>query len=162
MGRFAFRADLPYRIEDDLAWAIDRSDVVSSAGGRGGKRKLSEALISYVLGGRRREIPERLAVDAATKDCAMSGYVRQSSCSGPRKRWKRFWFVVKNGVLYQYRASHDKAAKDSLALVGFQVQGNETDGSIELRQSGITIVLKPDDRASFDQWTEKLRQAASV
>lgn len=39
-----------------------------------------------------------------------------------RKQWKRSWFVLRDRVLYMYRASQDVVAVDSLPVLGYQLQ----------------------------------------
>ncbi|KAH9363544.1 hypothetical protein HPB48_005923 [Haemaphysalis longicornis] len=48
---------------------------------------------------------------------SMSGYLHQWW----KKAWKRQWFVIKEHVLYVYRASEDVAALRTVPLLGFQV-----------------------------------------
>ena len=36
-------------------------------------------------------------------------------------KWKRFWFLIKDMVLYTYKASEDVAALESLPLLGYKV-----------------------------------------
>jgi FYVE, RhoGEF and PH domain containing 5/6 len=49
----------------------------------------------------------------------MSGYLylRES-----KAKWKRYWFVIKDMVLYTYKASEDVAALRSLPLLGFKIE----------------------------------------
>ncbi|KAL2093554.1 hypothetical protein ACEWY4_010866 [Coilia grayii] len=67
---------------------------------------------------RQKKIPAALKeVSANTDDSSMSGYLERSK--GNRKQWKRFWFVIKDKVLYTYAASEDVAALESQPLLGF-------------------------------------------
>ena len=39
----------------------------------------------------------------------------------PKKSWKRFWFIIKDMVLYTFKASEDVAALETLPLPGYKV-----------------------------------------
>lgn len=49
---------------------------------------------------------------------SMSGWL----CRKHKKDWKRMWFVLKDQVLYMYKASHDVVAHDSLPVLGYAVE----------------------------------------
>ncbi len=38
------------------------------------------------------------------------------------KRFKRLWFVLKDMVLYAYRAPEDTMAKDTMSVLGYQLE----------------------------------------
>ncbi|KAF0287798.1 FYVE, RhoGEF and PH domain-containing protein 6 [Amphibalanus amphitrite] len=65
-----------------------------------------------------RKVPKRLEVSANVSGCQMSGYLQRRT----RQKWKRFWFVLRDSVLYMYRASQDVVAMDSLPVLGYKVQ----------------------------------------
>lgn len=48
----------------------------------------------------------------------MSGYLFERI---GKKNWKRYWFVLKDRVLYKYKASEDVAAMSSFPILGYQV-----------------------------------------
>ena len=48
----------------------------------------------------------------------MSGYLRRKQ---KNSKWKRCWFVLKDRVLYTYRASEDSVAIDTLPVLGWTV-----------------------------------------
>ncbi|ESO90485.1 hypothetical protein LOTGIDRAFT_123253, partial [Lottia gigantea] len=56
-------------------------------------------------------------VHANDEGSDMSGYLK----SYKNKKWKKMWYVVKDKVLYTYRASEDMAAVESLPLLGYEV-----------------------------------------
>ena len=64
---------------------------------------------------RRRGRPQ---VCANVSGYQMSGYLQRRT----RQKWKRFWFVLRESVLYMYRASQDVVAMDGLPVLGYQVQ----------------------------------------
>lgn len=39
-----------------------------------------------------------------------------------RRSWKRNWFVLKDKVLYIYKASEDVVALDTIPVLGYEVQ----------------------------------------
>ena len=49
----------------------------------------------------------------------MSGYLKQKMKGS---RWKRYWFVLKDRVLYTYKASEDKVAVDTVPVLGWQLE----------------------------------------
>jgi len=82
---------------------------------------------SYTLGKRkdrlpgrkeRKNIPERLMeVRANDTGSQMSGYLSRQI----RRTWKKNWFVLKDRVLYRYKASEDVAALDAIPVLGYTI-----------------------------------------
>ncbi|XP_071450485.1 uncharacterized protein [Hetaerina americana] len=63
-------------------------------------------------------VPQRLKeVCANDTGSQMSGWL-QYRC---RKSWKKMWFVLKDQVLYVYKASEDVVALESIPILGYQV-----------------------------------------
>ncbi len=63
----------------------------------------------------------------------MSGYLYRSKCSPTNgggggggvpgaAKFKRMWFVLKDHVLYSYRAPEDTAASDTCPVLGFDLE----------------------------------------
>lgn len=48
----------------------------------------------------------------------MSGYLMRRS----KRSWKRNWFVLKDRVLYSYKASEDVVALDTIPVLGYRLQ----------------------------------------
>jgi FYVE/RhoGEF/PH domain-containing protein 5/6 len=48
----------------------------------------------------------------------MSGWLQRRS----RRSWKRLWFVLKEQVLYVYKASEDVVALESIPVLGYAVE----------------------------------------
>ena len=48
----------------------------------------------------------------------MSGYLRKKQRG---LKWKRSWFVLKDRVLYTYKASEDTVATDTLPVLGWSI-----------------------------------------
>ncbi|XP_057365372.1 FYVE, RhoGEF and PH domain-containing protein 5-like [Daphnia carinata] len=67
----------------------------------------------------RRYVPPRLMeVPANDAGSQISGYLSRRA----RRSWKRNWFVLKDRVLYIYKASEDVVALDTIPVLGYQVQ----------------------------------------
>lgn len=49
----------------------------------------------------------------------MSGWLYRRE---KRKSWKRLWFVLKEQILYTYKASEDVVALNTLPVLGYSVQ----------------------------------------
>ena len=60
-----------------------------------------------------------LQVSANDVGSLISGYLDKRE---GKRNWKRYWFVIKDLVLYTYKASEDVAALKSLPLLGFKVE----------------------------------------
>ncbi|XP_060844397.1 FYVE, RhoGEF and PH domain-containing protein 6-like isoform X2 [Rhopalosiphum padi] len=72
----------------------------------------SKKLVKYV--------PQRLKeVMANDSGSQMSGWLYRRE---KRKSWKRFWFVLKEQVLYMYKASEDVVALNTIPVLGYSVQ----------------------------------------
>lgn len=39
-----------------------------------------------------------------------------------KRSWKRLWFVLKDQVLYVYKASEDVAALETIPVLGYEVE----------------------------------------
>ncbi|XP_050529267.1 FYVE, RhoGEF and PH domain-containing protein 6-like isoform X2 [Daktulosphaira vitifoliae] len=64
-------------------------------------------------------VPQRLKeVMANDSGSQMSGWLYRRG----RKSWKRFWFVLKEQVLYTYKASEDVVALNTVPVLGYSVQ----------------------------------------
>ena len=65
-----------------------------------------------------RFVPQRLKLSANSEGSQVSGYLRRKQ---KNSKWKRCWFVLKDRVLYTYRASEDSVAIDTLPVLGWTV-----------------------------------------
>ncbi|XP_069694578.1 uncharacterized protein [Periplaneta americana] len=64
-------------------------------------------------------IPQRLKeVTANDTGSQISGWLQRRS----RRSWKRLWFVLKEQVLYVYKASEDVVALESIPVLGYSVE----------------------------------------
>ena len=66
-----------------------------------------------------RFVPQRLKLSANSEGSQVSGYLRHRKSKN--SRWKRCWFVLKDRVLYTYRASEDTVATETLPVLGWRV-----------------------------------------
>ena len=65
-----------------------------------------------------RFVPQRLKISANSEGSQVSGYLRRKQRG---LKWKRSWFVLKDRVLYTYRASEDAVATDTLPVLGWSI-----------------------------------------
>ena len=63
-------------------------------------------------------MPQRLKISANSEGSQVSGYLRRKQRG---LKWKRSWFVLKDRVLYTYRASEDAVATDTLPVLGWSI-----------------------------------------
>lgn len=76
-----------------------------------------------------------------------------------KKSWKRFWFLIKEHVLYTFMASEDVKAEDTLPLLGYSVQrydksvkGHRAEHILRLIHNGQpTIFFSPENPATYDR-----------
>ncbi|GAB1609622.1 FYVE, RhoGEF and PH domain-containing protein 2-like isoform X3 [Argonauta hians] len=87
-------------------------------------------------------------VHANDQGSTMSGYLKLLYKG---KRWKQFWFVLKDKVLYKYKASEDMAAIQSLPLLGYKIRRiSESPGC----QSSSLGANHSSDLRTQNQWCE--------
>lgn len=66
-----------------------------------------------------RNVPRRLQLRANDTGAQLSGYLhKRSSKSG---KWKRHWFVLKDSVLYEYKACEDAVAVQTYPILGYDI-----------------------------------------
>ncbi len=64
-------------------------------------------------------VPSRLRVKANDEGAELSGYLHR--LSDKTGKWKKFWFVAKDKVLYVYKAPEDVVAAASYPVLGFDL-----------------------------------------
>ncbi|XP_046357623.2 FYVE, RhoGEF and PH domain-containing protein 6-like isoform X4 [Haliotis rufescens] len=110
-------------------------------------------------------------VRANDEGSVMSGYLRVLKNT---KKWKKLWFVVKDKVLYTYKASEDMAAIESLPLLGFEVsrttvdhlktgwiEGAEPDLVFQLTHSNTQPhIFRTDSAAATEKWLTVMRESS--
>ena len=87
------------------------------------------------------QVPNRLRVTASDVGAQMSGYLHRGKCTSGSSalaggggsgnsistlasatKFKRMWFVLKDRVLYSYRAPEDTVAVDTCPVLGFDLE----------------------------------------
>ncbi|XP_063407812.1 FYVE, RhoGEF and PH domain-containing protein 6-like isoform X3 [Mytilus trossulus] len=108
--------------------------------------------------------PKRLIeVHANNLDCSMSGYLKVLK----GKKWKKFWFLLKDKVLYKFKASEDVAAKESMAVIGYEVikvsenfEGVAANLVFQLSHKNQSpFVFQTDNASSTDRWIKAMEEA---
>lgn len=117
------------------------------------------------LGKKMKRILPSVLIEVCANDqgSSISGYL-QKRC---RRGWKRFWFVIKDKVLYRYKASEDIAALASIPLLGYSVDTflEPTDGIdssllFQLTHPGQPPVLfHAETSNSAERWVRVMREA---
>ncbi|XP_073229814.1 uncharacterized protein [Porites lutea] len=108
--------------------------------------------------------PTHLTEVAANQEgIEMSGYLRFKK---GRHGWKKSWFVLKDNVLYSYKASSDVVALETLPVLGYQIEdlGKEGDDFVfHLKHKGVPpIVFKADNETSAKRWVKGLTKATTM
>ncbi|XP_013776366.1 uncharacterized protein LOC106461121 [Limulus polyphemus] len=112
----------------------------------------------------KRNLPSVLKeVSANDQGSSNSGYLQRRG----RRGWKRYWFVIKDKVLYMYKASEDVAALASIPLLGYTVDTfteeiDEVEGNLlfQLTHPGQPPVLfHADTPSSAERWIRAMEEA---
>ncbi|GFR16695.1 FYVE, RhoGEF and PH domain-containing protein 6 [Trichonephila clavata] len=113
----------------------------------------------------KRNLPSVLKeVCANDQGSTISGYLQKRI----GKSWKKEWFVVKDKVLYEYKASEDVAALSSTPLLGYQIESfseayENVDMSLlfQLTHPGqAPIIFHTDSIGSTERWIAALKEAS--
>ncbi|XP_037535493.1 FYVE, RhoGEF and PH domain-containing protein 5-like [Nematolebias whitei] len=98
---------------------------------------------------------------------SISGTLQRSKKS--KKNWKRLWFLLKDKVLYTYRAQEEKVASESLPLLGFTVKlsdkqgGDEADNVFQLyHQNTLYYSFKAEDNFTAQRWVNAMEEATNL
>merc|ERR1719410_3208111 len=117
-----------------------------------------------------RFVPQRLKLSANSEGSQVSGYLRKKQ---KNTKWKRCWFVLKDRVLYTYRASEDTVAIDTLPVLGWAVsildqKETESYDSLSSHQvftlshpGSATLMFCAENENSAERWISCLRDAVS-
>ncbi|XP_071960795.1 uncharacterized protein [Antedon mediterranea] len=107
--------------------------------------------------------------EVAANECniTMSGYLFQK---GAKKQWKKYWYVIKDKVLYTYKASEDVAALESMPLLGYDIQvikeyyeGVEPGLVLQLFHQGRQIrMFKTESKVATEKWRDAMHSATSL
>uniref|UniRef100_A0A2I3HQJ1 FYVE, RhoGEF and PH domain containing 5 n=1 Tax=Nomascus leucogenys TaxID=61853 RepID=A0A2I3HQJ1_NOMLE len=115
---------------------------------------------------KQKKVPSALTeVAASGEGSAISGYL--SRCKRGKRHWKKLWFVIKGKVLYTYMASEDKAAMESMPLLGFTIAPEKEEGSSEVgpifhlyHKKTLFYSFKAEDTNSAQRWIEAMEDAS--
>ncbi|XP_040566284.1 uncharacterized protein [Lepeophtheirus salmonis] len=119
-----------------------------------------------------RYVPGRLKVRAVGEGAQMSGYLkRRIQKSG---KWKRMWYVLKDRVLYAYRASEDTVATDTFPVLGFTLdtlsdknfelyEGESADLVFQLTHPGSeSLIFCAENDNVSEKWITALGEAVKL
>ena len=121
-----------------------------------------------------RYVPPRLKVSST--GAQMCGYLKRKTTRS--SKWKRMWFVLKERVLYIYRASEDTVAVETFPILGYDLDvlgerhyDNDTlyegeDAALVFILShagaGDSLVFCAENEASLAKWTAAIREAVKL
>ena len=57
---------------------------------------------------------------SGSEGAQMSGYLRKKQKNGAK--WKRLWFVLKDGLLYAFKAPEDTMPSDTFPILGYKLE----------------------------------------
>ncbi|GAB6026704.1 FYVE, RhoGEF and PH domain-containing protein 6 [Chamberlinius hualienensis] len=112
---------------------------------------------------KRLNVPKVLQeVSASDPDSTISGYLNKKV----RRGWKKQWYVIKDKILYSFKASEDVAALKSTPLLGFKIktydvsiEGVQSHLLFELNAGQLSMLFHADNSSSAERWLEELRRA---
>ena len=78
-------------------------------------------------------VPRRLRIGANDEGAVISGYLHKLEKG---EAWRKMWFVVKEHVLYTYKAPADAIAADSQPLLGY-----DFDLDVEVRLTCLCLYI---------------------
>lgn len=88
--------------------------------------------------GRRKNIPKVLTeISADETESDLSGYMFKRKS---KKSWRRFWFVLKQHVLYSFKQSEDVVAVSAVPILGYSVQISQI--SIDNQPANLILELR--------------------
>uniref|UniRef100_A0A3Q2P2W8 FYVE, RhoGEF and PH domain-containing protein 5 n=1 Tax=Fundulus heteroclitus TaxID=8078 RepID=A0A3Q2P2W8_FUNHE len=104
---------------------------------------------------------------AVSEEGSISGSLQRSKTS--KRNWKRLWFLLKDKVLYTYRAQEEKVASESLPLLGFTVklhdkQGGDAEANIFqlYHQNTLYYTFKAEDTLTAQRWVNAMEEATNL
>eukprot|EP00066_Takifugu_rubripes_P022814 XP_011612080.1 PREDICTED: FYVE, RhoGEF and PH domain-containing protein 5 [Takifugu rubripes] len=100
-----------------------------------------------------------------SEEGSISGSLQRSKKS--KRSWKRLWFLLKDKVLYTYRAQEEKVASETLPLLGFTVKppdrqlSEEEEASIFrlYHKSTLYYTFKAADIHTAQRWVNAMEEA---
>ncbi|XP_054153174.1 rhoGEF domain-containing protein gxcJ-like [Oppia nitens] len=143
---------------DGSAWSLKEwQQIFSRTAERKSHRKAKHRYVPSVL-------KEVRANDVGS---LISGYLHRRES---RKQWKNYWYVIKDMVLYTYKASEDVAALKSEPLLGFKVEPlrDSVDGInakqlVQLSHPGQpTIIFRAETVGQAERWLKAMQTATTL
>ncbi|XP_078139576.1 FYVE, RhoGEF and PH domain-containing protein 5b [Centroberyx gerrardi] len=99
-----------------------------------------------------------------SEEGSISGSLQRSKRS--KRNWKRLWFLLKDKVLYTYRAQEEKVASETLPLLGFTVklpdrqEGAEEASVFQLyHKKTLYYTFKAEDNYTAQRWVNAMEEA---
>uniref|UniRef100_A0A3Q1GQE3 FYVE, RhoGEF and PH domain-containing protein 5-like n=1 Tax=Acanthochromis polyacanthus TaxID=80966 RepID=A0A3Q1GQE3_9TELE len=99
-----------------------------------------------------------------SEEGSISGSLQRSKKS--KRNWKKLWFLLKDKVLYTYRAQEEKVASESLPLLGFTVklpdrpERDEEASVFQLyHKNTLYYTFKAEDNYTAQRWVDAMEEA---
>ncbi|XP_033940069.1 FYVE, RhoGEF and PH domain-containing protein 5b isoform X2 [Pseudochaenichthys georgianus] len=99
-----------------------------------------------------------------TEEGSISGALQRSKKT--KRNWKRLWFLLRDKVLYTYRAQEEKVASESLPLLGFTVKlpekqwGEEEANVFQLYHNNtLYYSFRAEDTYTAQRWVNAMEEA---
>uniref|UniRef100_A0A3P8TG91 FYVE, RhoGEF and PH domain containing 5a n=1 Tax=Amphiprion percula TaxID=161767 RepID=A0A3P8TG91_AMPPE len=99
-----------------------------------------------------------------SEEGSISGSLQRSKKS--KRNWKKLWFLLKDKVLYTYRAEEEKVASESLPLLGFTVklpdrpERDEEASVFQLyHKNTLYYTFKAEDNYTAQRWVDAMEEA---
>ncbi|KAL2091393.1 hypothetical protein ACEWY4_013656 [Coilia grayii] len=103
-------------------------------------------------------------VSVGAEGSTMSGSLQRRKKS--KRKWKRLWFLLKDKVLYTFKAREDKVAAETLPLQGFTVklseapEGAEASSVFQLyHKKTLYYTFRADDQHTARRWVNAMEEA---
>lgn len=112
----------------------------------------------------RKHVPQRLIeVTANDSGSQMSGWLHKKS----GRNWKRCWFVLKEQVLYRYKASEDIAALKSIPVLGYDIESLQEQDNFKyvfqlIHKGQNPLVFGVDNEQSYSRWIKAMKGAITL
>lgn len=112
----------------------------------------------------KKHVPQRLIeVTANDSGSQISGWLHKKS----GRNWKRCWFVLKEQVLYRYKASEDIAALKSTPVLGYEVEELHEQDNFKyvfqlLHKGQDPLVFAVDNEMSYSRWIKAMEGATTL
>ncbi|XP_068450868.1 FYVE, RhoGEF and PH domain-containing protein 5b isoform X2 [Clinocottus analis] len=98
-----------------------------------------------------------------TEEGSLSGTLQRSKTS--KRNWKKLWFLLRDKVLYTYRAQEEKVASESLPLLGFTVKLPEKREEEEANifqlyhKNTLYYSFRAEDNYTAQRWVNAMEEA---